>query len=144
MDAVLICCSIQYLQQPEKVFAEIHRVLRPGGVCIITFTSRMFWSKAIQVWREGSSYSRLALVKQYFNATTGFTAPQVVTEVKKEQPNKRGGTPASQRSDEAAGLSLPSIAMLAHPFERLLTDLRKALALLGGEDPFFAVIAYKE
>lgn len=40
--------SVQYLQQPERVFAEIYRVLRPGGVCIITFSNRMFYSKARQ------------------------------------------------------------------------------------------------
>ncbi len=41
--------SVQYLQQPERVFAEIHRLLKPGGVCIMAFSNRMFASKAIQV-----------------------------------------------------------------------------------------------
>lgn len=44
-DAVLICVSVQYLQQPEKVFAEIYRVLKPGGVCIVSFSNRMFYEK---------------------------------------------------------------------------------------------------
>ncbi|GIL54347.1 hypothetical protein Vafri_9917 [Volvox africanus] len=46
LDAVLCCVSVQYLQQPERVFAEIYRVLKPGGVCIVTFSNRMFYTKA--------------------------------------------------------------------------------------------------
>jgi ubiquinone/menaquinone biosynthesis C-methylase UbiE len=38
-------CSVQYLQQPEKVFAEVCRVLKPGGVAIFTFSNRMFYEK---------------------------------------------------------------------------------------------------
>lgn len=30
-DAALIACSIQYLQKPEAVLQEIHRVLKPQG-----------------------------------------------------------------------------------------------------------------
>lgn len=44
-DAVLCCVSAQYLQQPEKVFAEIHRILKPGGVCIVTFSNRLYSTK---------------------------------------------------------------------------------------------------
>ena len=44
-DAVLCCVSVQYLQQPEKVFAEIYRVLKPQGICIITFSNRLYSSK---------------------------------------------------------------------------------------------------
>jgi len=32
--------------QPEKVFAEIYRVLKPGGSCIMTFSNRLFYDKA--------------------------------------------------------------------------------------------------
>ncbi len=34
------------LLQPERVFAEIYRVLKPGGVCIVTFSNRQFYDKA--------------------------------------------------------------------------------------------------
>ena len=33
------------LLQPEKVFAEIYRVLKPGGACIVTFSNRQFYDK---------------------------------------------------------------------------------------------------
>lgn len=74
-DAVLNAVSVQYLQQPEQVFAEIHRVLKPGGIAIISFSNRMFFEKAIQSWREGSEGDRVALVKSYFRTIPGFTEP---------------------------------------------------------------------
>ena len=77
-DAVLNAVSVQYLQYPDKVFAEIHRVLKPGGVAIISFSNRMFYQKAIQAWRDGSEGDRVALVKRYFQSVPGFTAPEVV------------------------------------------------------------------
>jgi SAM-dependent methyltransferase len=58
-DAVLNCVSVQYLQYPEAVFSEIHRILKPGGVAIISFSNRMFFQKAIQAWREGTEASRI-------------------------------------------------------------------------------------
>ena len=30
-DAVLCCVSVQYLQRPEEVFAEVYRILKPGA-----------------------------------------------------------------------------------------------------------------
>ena len=75
-------CSIQYMEQPEEVFAEIYRVLKPGGVVIITFSNRLFYEKAIAAWRDGSGYSRSQLVKSYFQAVSGFTQPEAVTEVR--------------------------------------------------------------
>ncbi len=78
-DAVLNCVSVQYLQYPEAVFAEIYRILKPGGVAIFSFSNRMFYDKAIQAWREGSENSRVELVKSYFQSVPGFSAPEVVS-----------------------------------------------------------------
>jgi SAM-dependent methyltransferase len=78
-DAVLNCVSVQYLQYPEAVFSEIHRILKPGGMTIISFSNRMFFQKAIQIWRDSSDLSRLELVKGYFSSVQGFTTPEVIT-----------------------------------------------------------------
>ncbi|XP_039133845.1 uncharacterized protein LOC120270843 [Dioscorea cayenensis subsp. rotundata] len=77
-DAVLCTVSIQYLQCPEKVYAEVFRVLKPGGVFIISFSNRLFYEKAISAWRDGTSYSRVQLVIQYFQCVDGFTQPEVI------------------------------------------------------------------
>ena len=50
-DAVFCSVSVDYLSQPLKVFEEIHRVLKPGGIAIFTWSNRMFPTKAISAWR---------------------------------------------------------------------------------------------
>ncbi|MDY6786218.1 MAG: methyltransferase domain-containing protein [Cyanobacteriota bacterium] len=77
-DAVLNCVSVQYLQYPEAVFGEIHRVLKPEGIAIISFSNRMFYQKAIAAWREGTEASRVALVKRYFTSVPGFSKPVAI------------------------------------------------------------------
>ena len=77
-DAVLNAVSVQYLQYPEALFTEIYRILKPGGVAIISFSNRMFYEKAIQAWREGSEASRVELVKGYFQSVPGFNPPEVI------------------------------------------------------------------
>lgn len=77
-DAVLNTVSVQYLQFPEAVFSEIHRILKPGGLAIVSFSNRMFFQKAIQIWRDSSEASRLELVKQYFRAVPGFSPPEAI------------------------------------------------------------------
>ncbi|MBD1869572.1 class I SAM-dependent methyltransferase [Cyanobacteria bacterium FACHB-471] len=77
-DAVLNTVSVQYLQYPEQIFAEIYRVLKPGGICIISFSNRMFYQKAIQAWRDGSEGDRVELVKGYYASVPGFSQPQVI------------------------------------------------------------------
>ncbi|BAY17775.1 hypothetical protein NIES21_36170 [Anabaenopsis circularis NIES-21] len=77
-DAVLICVSVQYIQYPEAIFSEIYRILKPGGIVIISFSNRMFFQKAIQAWRDASETTRVELVKHYFNSIPGFTTPEVI------------------------------------------------------------------
>lgn len=77
-DAVLNAVSVQYLQYPEAVFSEIQRLLKPGGVAIISFSNRMFYQKAIQVWRQASEGDRLRLVQEYFKSVPGFSPPEAI------------------------------------------------------------------
>jgi SAM-dependent methyltransferase len=78
-DAVLNCVSVQYLQYPDAIFSEIHRILKPGGIAIISFSNRMFYQKAITAWRDGTEASRVELVKSYFQSVPGFSPPEVIT-----------------------------------------------------------------
>jgi SAM-dependent methyltransferase len=77
-DAVLNTVSVQYLQYPEAIFSEIHRILKPGGIAIVSFSNRMFYQKAIQAWRDSSEQERVNLVEKYFESTPGFTRPEVI------------------------------------------------------------------
>lgn len=61
-DAVVCTASFEYLTQPRQIVAEIARVLKPGGICIITFSDRWFPTKAVQVWTEVHPFERLGYV----------------------------------------------------------------------------------
>ncbi|GMN42633.1 hypothetical protein TIFTF001_011839 [Ficus carica] len=117
-DAVLCTVSVQYLQQPEKVFAEVFRVLKPGGVFIVSFSNRMFYEKAVTAWRDGTEYSRVQLVNQYFQSVEGFTQPEFIKKL-----------PAANTS--AQGKQLPFSWSLGF------------LGMLPPSDPFYAVLAYR-
>ncbi len=77
-DAVLNCVSVQYLQYPDAIFSEIHRILKPGGIAIFSFSNRMFYQKAITAWRDGTEAGRVELVKNYFQSIPGFSKPEVI------------------------------------------------------------------
>jgi SAM-dependent methyltransferase len=77
-DAVLNTVSVQYLQYPEAILSEIYRVLKPGGICIISFSNRMFYQKAIQAWRDSSEEQRLELVQRYMTSVPGFSPPEAI------------------------------------------------------------------
>jgi SAM-dependent methyltransferase len=77
-DAVLNTASVQYLQYPEAVFSEIHRILKPGGIAIFSFSNRMFFQKAIQLWRDSSEAQRVKIVERYFKSSPGFETPEIV------------------------------------------------------------------
>ena len=85
-DAVLCAISVQYLQYPGEVFAEVGRVLRPGGVCIVSFSNRMFVQKAVRAWRERDMAERAALVESYFEAAGTFEEPTTVSDRPGQDP----------------------------------------------------------
>ncbi len=64
-DAATICVSIQYLTQPVEVLRELARVVRAGGVVIITFSNRCFPTKAVTAWLTLSDREHLRLVASY-------------------------------------------------------------------------------
>jgi len=68
-DACLNVVSVDYLNQPETVFQEMHRVLRPGGQAIMSFSNRCFPSKAVKVWLEASDEQRQRIVATYFHCS---------------------------------------------------------------------------
>jgi len=67
-DFVTLALSIQYLTDPLAVFAEMHRVLRPGGMAVVAFSHRCFLEKSVGVWAketyDGEGHAHL--ISRYF------------------------------------------------------------------------------
>ena len=79
IDATLIVAGWQYLQYPEAVAAELLRITRPGGQLIVAFSNRMFFTKAPQVWADGSDRDHLEIVGRVLMAQ-GWPPPEIVAE----------------------------------------------------------------
>ena len=71
-DAVVITVSAQYLTSPVEIFREVNRTLRPGGVFIVTFSNRMFPTKAVRIWRLASDQGRMDIVSSYMESAGNF------------------------------------------------------------------------
>jgi hypothetical protein len=76
LDAALCCVSVQYLQRPIEVFAEVLRLLRPGAPFIVSFSNRCFWTKAVAIWRSLSLQDHARLVHLYLDRA-GFNSTEV-------------------------------------------------------------------
>jgi SAM-dependent methyltransferase len=70
--AVTCAVSVQYLTQPVSVFADVRRVLRQGGIFVVSFSNRCFPTKAIAAWMNMTDMQHVALVASYFELA-GFT-----------------------------------------------------------------------
>jgi SAM-dependent methyltransferase len=71
-DAVVCTVSVEYLTRPLEVFAEVRRVLRPGGRFVLVFSNRYFPPKVVRVWADAHQFERSGLVLEYFLRSGGF------------------------------------------------------------------------
>lgn len=78
-DAVICTASVEYLIRPLEVFSEISRILKPTGVCAITFSNRWFPPKAIQIWKSIHEFERMGLVLEYLIRGGAFQGLQTVS-----------------------------------------------------------------
>lgn len=65
-DSVTNVVSVDYMASPLTLFNEQHRVLKPGGVAIMSFSNRMFWTKAVRIWTQSSEWQRVLVCAAYF------------------------------------------------------------------------------
>jgi ubiquinone/menaquinone biosynthesis C-methylase UbiE len=103
-DAVVCCVSVDYLTRPIEVFADVARVLRPGGPFVCAFSNRCFPTKAIRGWLYADDEQRCEIVEQYFRLAGRW-----------DEPRSQRRTPASHPDD-------PLLAVWAHRAKRAPTD----------------------
>jgi hypothetical protein len=71
-DGAVVTVSVQYLTKPVEVFREVARVLRPAAPFVITYSNRMFPTKAVRIWRALDDRDRANLIATYFKYAGGF------------------------------------------------------------------------
>ena len=76
-DVITNCVSVDYLTRPIEIFKEMHRVLKPGGKAIMSFSNRCFPTKAISIWTQTGDLDHIWIVGSYFHYSVkdGFEAP---------------------------------------------------------------------
>lgn len=74
-DDVVCCVSVDYLVRPVEVFADVARVVRPGGRFVCTFSNRLFPTKAIRGWLEATEGERVDIATSYFRLAGGWEEP---------------------------------------------------------------------
>jgi SAM-dependent methyltransferase len=74
-DAAVCCVSVDYLTRPVEVFADVARVVRPGGTFVCTFSNRCFPSKAIRGWLVSDDNEHREIVASYFRFAGGWDEP---------------------------------------------------------------------
>ncbi|GAB2219677.1 hypothetical protein Droror1_Dr00007314 [Drosera rotundifolia] len=77
-DVITNVVSVDYLTKPIEVFREMCRVLKPGGLAVMSFSNRCFWTKAISIWTSTSDVEHAWIVGSYFHYAGGFEPPQAV------------------------------------------------------------------
>merc|ERR1712113_142939 len=75
-DFVTNVVSVDYLNKPREVFREMHRVMKPGGVAIMSFSNRCFATKAINMWvkdmNDGPGHCKIVGNYFRFNPVGGW------------------------------------------------------------------------
>ncbi|KHG24341.1 ubiE [Gossypium arboreum] len=77
-DVITNVVSVDYLTKPLDVFKEMCRILKPGGLAIMSFSNRCFWTKAISIWTSTGDTDHALIVGSYFHYAGGFEPPQAV------------------------------------------------------------------
>ena len=71
-DAVICTVSIEYLIRPREIIDELHRILKPQGPLVVTFSDRWFPGKEISPWKDLHPFERQGLILRYFLYHGGF------------------------------------------------------------------------
>jgi SAM-dependent methyltransferase len=103
-DVVLNVVSVDYMTRPFEVFEEVGRVLRPGGLFLVIFSTRMFPTKAVRVWREADERGRLLIVEDYFRLVNRFGEPRTFVWQGRPRPPEDPHADETSQSDPVFAL----------------------------------------
>lgn len=91
-DVICNVVSVDYLTKPKEIFQEMHRVLRPNGVALMSFSNRCFATKAIAMWLQADDIGRLTIVGSYFHYSASWDIIEALDLKEKQEAPKRPST----------------------------------------------------
>jgi len=77
-DGAVVTVSIQYMTRPVEIFRGVAKVLKPGAPFIVSFSNRMFPTKAVAIWHSLGEFDRVRLVSRYFQESGNFENMEVI------------------------------------------------------------------
>ena len=77
-DGAVVTVSIQYMTRPVEIFSGVAKVLKPGAPFIVSFSNRMFPTKAVAIWHSLGEFDRVRLVSRYFQEASNFESMDVI------------------------------------------------------------------
>jgi SAM-dependent methyltransferase len=93
-DVICNVVSVDYLSSPREIFQEIHRILRPGGLALMSFSNRCFPTKAVNMWLQADDIGRMTIVASYFHYTAQWKSIEALDILPEKQ--QRPKPPALQ------------------------------------------------
>jgi SAM-dependent methyltransferase len=84
-DVVANVVSVDYLTNPKLVFEEMHRLLRPGGIALVSFSNRCFATKAVALWLQADDIDRLTIVASYFHYAASWSSLEAIDIIPEKQ-----------------------------------------------------------
>ena len=85
-DGAVVTVSIQYMTRPLEIFHGVARVLKPGAPFIVSFSNRMFPTKAVAIWHSLDEFDRVRLVWRYFQESGRFENIEVINQSAPTEP----------------------------------------------------------
>ena len=76
-DACTLSVSIQYLVRPVEVFRDVGRILKPGAPMIVSYSNRLFPTKAVMIWKMLNDADHGRLVAHYFESSGHFDSSEI-------------------------------------------------------------------
>jgi SAM-dependent methyltransferase len=77
-DGAVVTVSIQYMTRPVEIFRGVAKVLQPGAPFIVSFSNRMFPTKAVAIWHSLGEFDRVRLVWRYFQESGNFEKMEAI------------------------------------------------------------------
>merc|ERR1712216_346876 len=88
-DVICNVVSVDYLTKPLEMFQEMHRILRPGGISLMSFSNRCFPTKAIAMWLQADDIGRLTIVGSYYHYSAKWASIEALDIKEMQQTPER-------------------------------------------------------